>query len=133
MNRTHPTLELTYISLDATQTWTFGTVKLSALFFYRRVFCTRVKRDLFDYATWFFIFIVSAWIVGFLVFTFEVCPGHSVQWYIQPGRIGWCQPNLDYPYFDASTISDFILDVLVLGMAFPKVRREKHGSEDRTC
>ncbi|KAF7193049.1 hypothetical protein HII31_05610 [Pseudocercospora fuligena] len=121
VNAVHSTMELTYISLDATQIWTFGTVKLCALFFYRRVFCTRVKRGIFDYITWVMIAIVAAWIIGFMVFTFEVCPGHSVSWYVQPGRIASCRPNLDYKYFDANTISDFILDVLVLGMAFPKI------------
>jgi hypothetical protein len=55
--------------------------------------------------------------------TFNLCGHHSINWDVAPGHSALCK--LDYPYFEATTISDFILDVFILTMPLPKVRSIK--------
>lgn len=117
----HPMMERVFLSLNILEAWTFGTVKLSALFFYRRLFCTRAKpTHVLNYITWTMIAIVSAWIVTFCIMTFNICGKHNtIEWTVIKGRTKECK--LNYPYFRAVSISDFILDVIIISLAFPMV------------
>ncbi|KAK5997679.1 hypothetical protein PT974_00034 [Cladobotryum mycophilum] len=119
VNADHPMLERVYLSINALSAWVFGTSKLSALFFYRRIFCPVGSRDAFQYLTIIFIAIVMSWVVVFVVMPFNLCGSHSVDWAVQPGHSAKCK--LTYPYFEAATISDFILDVLILILPLPKI------------
>ena len=93
----HPQLEKVYLTLDALYIWTFGTAKISALLFYRRIFCTKAKRDAFHYITIVLLAIVAAWIVVFFVMSFNLCGRHGINWQIQPGNSAKCK--LAYPVF----------------------------------
>lgn len=110
----------TYLSIEALGIWTLGMSKLSALFFYRRIFCSTGARDVFNYMTMAFIAIVASWIVIFFVMTFNLCGHHSINWDVKPGHAALCK--LTYPYFEATGISDFLLDVIILTLPLPKVR-----------
>lgn len=120
INAQHPTIERVYLSLDALSVWTFGMGKISALFFYRRIFCSAGARDAFHYITIVSIAVVAGWIVTFFVMTFNLCGHHSIDWDVAPGHSALCK--LDYPYFEATTISDFLLDVFILTLPLPMVR-----------
>ncbi|KAF4629735.1 hypothetical protein G7Y89_g8416 [Cudoniella acicularis] len=110
---------LVYLSLDGLAVLTLGCTKLSALFFYRRIFCTTGTRDIFNMLTMVFITLASCWTVVFVVMTFNLCGHHGINWDVQPGNSAKC--SLDFPYFEAVTISDFILDVLILGLPISKI------------
>ena len=99
---------------------TLGLAKLGALFFFRRIFCTTGLRDTFDIISAASITVVAIWIVVFFVMTWNLCGHHGITWDVQVGHSALCK--LDYPYFKASTISDFILEVLILTLPIPKVR-----------
>ncbi|CAG8948805.1 hypothetical protein HYFRA_00001928 [Hymenoscyphus fraxineus] len=115
----HVTLEKLFITLDGLCVMTLGVAKISALFFYRRIFCSAGRLDFFNIATAFFIVVVAIWTVVFFVMTFRLCGRHGVEWIAQPGNTAKC--SLIYPYFAATTISDVVLDVLILGLPIPKI------------
>lgn len=118
----HPTMERVFLSLNILEVWSFGTVKLSALFFYRRLFYTRVRpaHHALNYTTWTLIAIVTAWIITFAIMTFNICGRHNtIEWTVIKGRTAECK--LNYPYFRAVSISDFILDVVIISLAFPMI------------
>ncbi|EME79970.1 uncharacterized protein MYCFIDRAFT_77774 [Pseudocercospora fijiensis CIRAD86] len=117
----HPMMERVFLSLNILEVWAFGTVKLSALFFYRRLFCTRAKpTHVLNYITWTMIAIVSAWIVTFCIMTFNICGKHNtIEWTVMKGATKECK--LNYPYFRAVSISDFVLDVIIITLAFPMI------------
>ncbi|CAG8970975.1 hypothetical protein HYALB_00007643 [Hymenoscyphus albidus] len=108
-----------FITLDGLCVMTLGVAKLSALFFYRRIFCSTGRLDFFNISTGFFIVVVTVWTVVFFVTTFRLCGRHGVEWIAQPRNTAKC--SLIYPYFAATTISDVVLDVLILGLAIPKI------------
>lgn len=70
----------TFISLDGLSVMVLGLAKISALFFYRRIFCSTGRRDIFNYITAIFIALVAIWAVVFVVITYNLCEGHSVNW-----------------------------------------------------
>ena len=109
-----------YNGIDGLAVLTLGCTKLSVLFFYRRIFRATGARDIFNGMTVGFIAMVSCWIIVFVVMTYNLCGHHSLNWAVQPGHSAKCK--LDFPYFEAVTISDFILDVLILVLPLPKVR-----------
>jgi hypothetical protein len=109
-----------YLSLDGLAVLTLGCAKLSALFFIRRIFCTTGTRDIFNVLTMVLIALVLCWTIVFVVMTFNLCGHHGINWDVQPGNSAKCR--LDFPYFEAVTISDFILDVLSIGLPIPKAR-----------
>ena len=120
----HPMMEQVFLSLNILEVWAFGTVKMSALFFYRRVFVTKASRNtIFNYLTVILIAIVAAWIVTFSILTFEICaPHNTIEYTVVLGITAQCK--LNYPYFQGVSISDFALDVIIIGLAFPMVSRE---------
>lgn len=120
VNGQHALMEQVFLAIDVLGGFTFGTAKLSALFFYRRIFCTTGARDLFHYATLIFIFVAFGWTVTFIVMPLRDCGNRSFTWIEAPGHSALCK--LIYPYFEATTISDLILDVLIILLPLPKVR-----------
>ncbi|TAQ87879.1 hypothetical protein B7494_g3794 [Chlorociboria aeruginascens] len=112
LNAQHPTLERVTSLLPS-----LG--KLGALFFFRRIFCATGHRDIFNFVSAAYIAVVAIWIVVFFVMTWNLCGHHGVTWDVQVGHSALCK--LDYPYFKATTISDFILEVFILSLPIPKI------------
>ncbi|KAH0593230.1 hypothetical protein MHUMG1_08952 [Metarhizium humberi] len=105
------------ISFDVLTAMTFGMTKLSAVFFYRRIFCFGPRRDVFDYVTVVFVLLVSAWTVTFIVVPLNLCgPLKSIEWDIH--HAAQCD---HYAYFKGISVSDFVLDVAVLVLPLPKI------------
>lgn len=98
-----------------------GLAKLSALFFYRRIFCSGHPRNAFSILTVLTIAVIAAWTITFFVMTFLVC-GPNINYLWAPGHSASAKCGLIYHYFMGTTISDFLLDVFILILPIPKVR-----------
>lgn len=60
---------------------TIGLIKLSILFFFRRLFKGRAKRTAFDIANWTLIILVICWVITFLLtIGFECGPTPQALW-----------------------------------------------------
>lgn len=119
INAEHPTVVRIFLVLDGLGTITQGLVKLSALFFYRRIFCSTGIRDIFNVISGILIVIVVIWTVIFFVLTFNFCIGHNIEYNFPVGNSAHCK--LIYPWFEASTTSDFALDLIILTLPLPKI------------
>lgn len=100
--------------------WALGFVKLSILFFYRRVFYTG-KAGVFDLATKVSIATVTLWTIGFFLALLLTCGTNiPANW----GDVAALQLTCGEPLFtieDGLGISDFILDLLILVLPILKV------------
>ncbi|KAI1124914.1 hypothetical protein F5Y10DRAFT_284705 [Nemania abortiva] len=108
------------IALDVTSSTTLACVKLSALFFYRRIFCSGGKRPVFGPVIWTTIVTVILWLFVFQFLTGFQCGTHfSALWdgtYLQ-----YC--TLSFPVLYGLVISDFILDVWIILLPIPSILR----------
>ena len=97
---------------------TLAFTKMSALFFYRRIFCVGSYTRVFSLATMFSIAIVSCWLITFEFLAGFQCGTHfAALWdgtYAQ-----YC--FLSFPYLYGLAISDFLLDIWILALPIPLV------------
>lgn len=102
-----------------------GCIRLSALFFYRRVFLTPKRWEPFGIVTMAGVVIVIVWIIGFVVFQVLAC-GIHVEWLFDIVKDPSCKIVQSLEGF---VYSSFILDVLVLALPIPKVGTvfDSHG------
>lgn len=100
------------------QVLALGFVKLSILYFYRRIFCV-VKGDIFDWINKIVVVITIAWSVSFF---FAILFSCGTSFYAQWGSIEDTMKHckIGMPLQNGYGISDFILDVFVLIMPIPK-------------
>lgn len=97
----------------------YGFIKLSILFFYRRLFV--VDRGLFNFLTWGMIAVIISWTTTFVfMFTFG-CGGEHIKayWGSLQDIITYCGNGLLYE--KALYISEFLTNVLLLVMPLPIV------------
>lgn len=101
-----------------TSTASLACVKLSVLFFYRRIFCIRGLREWFRNVSTVTIAIVVLWLVVFQFLTGFQCGTHfSALWdgtYLQ-----YCV--LSFPFLYGLAVSDVILDVWILALPIPRI------------
>ncbi|KAI5863695.1 hypothetical protein GGS23DRAFT_510789 [Durotheca rogersii] len=117
MGRTDNVSEIT---LDVLTNNTLACVKLSALFFYRRIFCATEKRTIFGTATWVTIAIVILWLLFFQFLTGFQCGTHfSALW--DGSYLQYC--TISFPFLYGLVISDFLLDVWILALPIPGILR----------
>ena len=110
----------TYTALNGLTVMTLGLTKLSALLFYRRVFCTDM-RDAFNVISGVAVAVVALWTLGFFIMTFLIC-GSNLNYLFHVGASASAKCGAIFPYFMGTTISDFLLDVFILTLPIPKVR-----------
>lgn len=97
-----------------------GLTKLSALFFYKRIFCVGGRKAILNIIVTASLVIVALWLVTFLFILGFQCGTHfSSQW--KGNSIKYCWRV--YPLLLASTISDTILEVWVLALPIYPVCR----------
>lgn len=97
-----------------------ATIKISALYFYRRLFCIKGMVKPFDRVTMGSIIIVTLWWVVFQFLTFFQCGTHfAAQW--NGTRIKYC--TIQFPFFLGLVISDFLLDLWILVLPIPNILR----------
>lgn len=96
----------------------YGFIKLSIIYFYRRLFVTR-SWSTFDVVTKVATIIIILWtLINFLIQVFSCGTHFQYQWF--PGRIS--ARCLDFlQQLNALMITDFLTDVLVLVLPFPIV------------
>ena len=99
-----------------TSTLAMGFARMSAVFFFRRIFVS-TKVDVWDFITKFMITIIALWTLGFCIATVLAC-GTNVPGVWAPTNTTVCAL---YPEGKALTMSSFILDFIVLVLPLPKV------------
>lgn len=96
-----------------------ASVKLSFIFFYRRIFCTGSNRG-FSVITWIMIAIITGWAVSFFFGLIFVCGTHFSAWWTSIQSLNtYCRATLDME--QAFAISDCITDIIVLALPVPLV------------
>ena len=94
-------------------------MKLSFIFFYRRLFCTGIG-SIFRTITTISIIFITAWAVAFEFGLLFICRGHFAAWWVSIQSLDtYCHPELDLELGFSST--DFITDVLVILLPLPLV------------
>ena len=113
--RTHDPLQLEY-PFDLMQIVTLATIKMSILFFYRRIF----RGKTFDIASWVLIGVVAAWAITFFIAILAAC-GTSIAANFQTlGALkGECVNTFDI--LIALAVSDVAVDLAILIMPIPLV------------
>ena len=99
-----------------------GTIKLSVIFFYRRIFRGRT----FEYYSTGMIVIAIAWSIAFFFsFLFECRTHFEYMWSTLLNLVTHCID--EEKFFKAYAISDVIVDGLILAMPIPMVCLQKAG------
>ena len=98
----------------------YGCIKLSVLFFYRRLFVNGTSRT-FDYITKIAIGIIAVWTLTFFFMQLLMCGPHiEKNW----GPLIDFESCLDgFQYDNGLFISDLITDILVICLPLPIVNR----------
>ncbi|KAG8527122.1 uncharacterized protein KY384_008551 [Bacidia gigantensis] len=92
-----------------------GFIKLSILFFYRRVFRGRI----FDLLNWTLITLVVLWTLGFFLVQVFDC---GTRFYVNWGRLSDLQKCLSsFKQLLACSISDVIIDIFILILPMPLI------------
>lgn len=98
------------------QILTLATIKLSILFFYRRIFRGRA----FDIASWFLVGVVGAWAITFFVAILAACGTSIIANFQTLGALkGECVDTFDI--LIALAVSDVAVDLAILIMPIPLV------------
>ncbi|KAI1474196.1 hypothetical protein F4774DRAFT_415060 [Daldinia eschscholtzii] len=112
------TNEVSQIVLDLLTNNTLACIKLSAVFFYRRIFCTSGKRTTFGIVTWVTITVVILWLLVFQFLTGFQCGTHfSALW--DGSYTKYC--TISFPFLYGLVISDFLLDIWILALPIPNI------------
>lgn len=96
----------------------YGCIKLSVLFFYRRLFVNGTSRT-FDYITKVAIGIIAAWTLAFFFAEIFFCGVHPERDWGPLIDLKSCVDG--FKYDDGFFISDLITDILVICLPIPLV------------
>ncbi|CAF9908946.1 hypothetical protein IMSHALPRED_007544 [Imshaugia aleurites] len=105
----------TEYAIQVIETLTFGAIKLSVLFFYRRLFVGRP----FNFLSWGLIATVLSWSIGFFFATVFECHPISAAWGTREQLYTECVKT--HVKLDAFVISDPALDAIILALPMPFV------------
>ena len=106
------------VAWDILSTCALACIKISAIFFYRRIFCVSGNKTYFSIATLATAIIVFLWLVAFLLLTGFQCGSHfSAMW--NGTYVEYC--TVSFPFLYGLVISDFLLDVWILALPVPPV------------
>lgn len=105
------------------QALALGCIKLSFVFFYRRIFNVRGHQGhgtLFNIISMSFIVLISVWMVGFFFAMLFTCPGHpAAYWASMKANPRYCWDTTNFLL--AYCFSDLITDLCVLLLPIPSV------------
>ncbi|KAK8002042.1 hypothetical protein PG991_014264 [Apiospora marii] len=99
---------------------TLAFVKLSAVFFYRRIFCSSGRLGIFNILTWSTIVLVALWLLVFEFLLVFQCGSGS--WRHKMGSFSQTC-TLVLPSVVGFSISDFILDIWILALPIRGILR----------
>ncbi|PYH72825.1 uncharacterized protein BO88DRAFT_170640 [Aspergillus vadensis CBS 113365] len=113
-------LQIQYVA-DIVTVWAVGFAKLSILYFYRSIFCSRrTIRTAFHSVTMCMIVLVSVWTVVFGIGLIFICGAHPVDaWGTLAVVTTEC--SLQVPIVEGYAISDFIMDVIIWLLPLPRI------------
>ncbi|PCG89963.1 Hypothetical protein PENO1_101630 [Penicillium occitanis (nom. inval.)] len=98
----------------------FGLLKLSILFFYRKIFCAMRTDPTFDVITKVLIVLVIAWTLAFGIGAIFLCGVHPKNAWAPVAVVAEkCSAQLTF--LEAYAISDFVMDVIIWSLPHPKV------------
>lgn len=104
----------------------YGFIKLSIIFFYRRVFIVQ-RSDWMNIATHVFTGVVVAWTLAYIFAIAFSCGTHwSAHWTSYAAMFEHC--NGGYPIqhiVESLLITDLILDVLIVALPIPRVSQQQ--------
>ncbi|KAG5914743.1 hypothetical protein E4U53_004604 [Claviceps sorghi] len=99
------------IALNLSSIVCLGSVKASALFFYKRIFCVSGRKAALNVIITVLLVTVACWVVTFEILLAFQCGTHfSAPW--DGTQLQYC--TMSYPVLQAQAISDLLLDILVL-------------------
>ena len=97
----------------------FGCIKLSFIFFYRRIFCTGLSGAFSKIATGMIVF-VSLWTLAFTIaFVFDCGTAFWANWGPLINDYSYCESTFDLTA--AFVITDIITDLVIFGMPLPPI------------
>ncbi|KUI67586.1 hypothetical protein VM1G_02813 [Cytospora mali] len=106
------------IAWDILSTISLACIKLSALFFYRRIFCVGLRTQWFNIASFVTIMIVVIWLIVFQFLTGFQCGTHfSALW--DGTYTEYC--TISFPFLYVLAVSDFLLDIWILALPIPRI------------
>ncbi|KAL8696010.1 MAG: hypothetical protein Q9201_007867, partial [Fulgogasparrea decipioides] len=104
------------LGFQATEKVAFGLIKLSILFLWRRIF-GHVRS--FSIVSWVMIGVVIAWSIAFFLATIFHC---GVRWSFDLAPLSKCSER-ELDILTVYTATDIIVDLLIIAMPIPMVRR----------
>jgi len=128
--QTQPMTSKLYIAFDIFLILSLGCIKLSALFFYHRIFCVSGRRQLFRNIIVCSVVVTALWTIAFVLLTCLQCGTHfSALWAVRAIKIQYC--HISYPYLLSFAISDFILDFWIIVLPLPQIWKIKSTTKRR--
>jgi hypothetical protein len=106
---------------DLIGVFAFGSLKLSILFFYRKIFCvSKANNDAFNTITTSMIAIVFVWTVSFGIGAIFLCGARLVYAWAPVALVAeHCTSQLQF--LEGYAISDFIIDCFIWALPIPKI------------
>ncbi|CAG8950862.1 hypothetical protein HYFRA_00003079 [Hymenoscyphus fraxineus] len=100
----------------------YGFIKLSILFFYRRLFVTERKGGILNTLAWILVAIIIAWMLTFIFLTIWGCGTHyTANWGSLQDLITYCSNGLQRE--EALYVSEFVTNILLVALPIPTVWR----------
>lgn len=108
--------------LQLIQTNSLGIIKLSFVFFFRRIFNTGNKNGIFSIVSTSMIILIVLWTISFFFSFLFACRGHFTNWWTTPlDQDDFCIPPGIFE--EGFALSDVIMDFLIVLMPIPMVSR----------
>lgn len=106
---------------DLIGVFAFGSLKLSILFFYRKIFCVnKTSKDIFNTINTSMIAIVLIWTLTFGIGAIFLCGARPAYAWAPVALVAeHCSAQL--PFLEAYAISDFIMDCFIWSLPIPKI------------
>ena len=100
-----------------------GCIKLSFIFFYRRIFIVGTNNAIFNIVSLASLILMGVWMLGFFLGTLLICPGHiDAYWSFSMPAYGYCWNYVQLLIFWSILYgSDVVTDVIVLLLPVPSV------------
>ncbi|KAB8300847.1 hypothetical protein EYC80_002775 [Monilinia laxa] len=115
-----------YFTFDLFSVLTLGCVKISALFFYYRIFCEHGRRNVFGYLVIISIVVCCLWVIAFTILVGLSCGTHfSALWTSSKAVFLQYCGKRPHQFLLSMSISDFLLDFWIISLPIPQILKIK--------
>ncbi|KAL8993186.1 MAG: hypothetical protein Q9169_006530 [Polycauliona sp. 2 TL-2023] len=119
---TERTMEQIFWNTEWMQPLALGCIKMSFIFFYRRIFSVGTNTKIFNFASIASLVIMAVWMLGFFLAVMLICPGHVGKYWTPPSiRAEYCWTTTKFLY--ALCWSDVATDLIVILLPIPSILR----------